>query len=142
MMNVTYSSKFYYKVSFDSSRFVLFLYFLGKKSYTFLDALASLAFKLSVSESVSESVSQWVSDFFWKFIKCHNLLIFQARRSKFCMVVDLDLLYLYLASVWPQPRPQPRPALEVNISNGHNLLIFQARRSKFCMVVDYIYQIS
>ena len=33
------------------------------------------------------------------FMQCQNSLIFQARRLKFCMVVDQDLLYLYLASV-------------------------------------------
>ena len=67
----------------------------------------------------------------------YNSAIFQARRLKFCMVVDLDLLYIYLASVYTSASSSTSTsALEVNILNSHNLLIFQARRLKFFIVVD------
>jgi len=43
--------------------------------------------------------------------------IFQARRPKICMVVDLDHLYLYLASVWTSASASTSTsASEVNIS--------------------------
>ena len=51
--------------------------------------------------------------------KSHNSLIFQARRLKFYMVVDLNLLYIFLASVLTSAS-----ASEVNISKSHNSLIF------------------
>merc|ERR1712030_9438 len=75
----------------------------------------------------------------------HNSLIFQARRPKFCKVVDLYLHYLYLASVL-MSASSSASASEVNISSSHNSFIFQARRPKFCKVVDlnlhYLYLAS
>ena len=56
---------------------------------TDLDLLASVLTAASTSPLASEV----------NILNSHNSFIFQARRLKFCMVVDLDLLYIYMASV-------------------------------------------
>ena len=56
----------------------------------------------------------------------YNSAIFQARRLKFCMTVELDLLYIYLASVLTSASTAAsNSASEVNILNSHNSLIFK-----------------
>jgi len=104
-------------------------------------------FYLRPADSISPSVCHNFlhAIFFGKIEKTPNSVNFQARRPKFCMVVELDLLYLYIASFLTSASTSFL-ASEVNISNNHNSLIFQARRLKFCMVVDlnllYIYPVS
>ena len=56
----------------------------------------------------------------------HNLVIFEARRLKFCMVVHIDNTYLLNQTISNQTK---------YYYNGFNLVIFEAIRLKFRMVV-------
>ena len=68
----------------------------------------------------------------------HKSLIFQARRLKFCKVVDLNLLYLYLASIFLSAMTSVS-ASEVNISSSHNSLIFKLGGWNYNLDSLYLY---